>query len=68
MQRIIVDLPEPEGPQTTTRSPFFTTRFDVVEHVELAEPFVDVAHLDHRLCRRAPVVLGHRPRSPAGFG
>src|SRR3984893_1778206 len=26
MQRIIVDLPEPEGPQTTTRSPFLTSR------------------------------------------
>src|SRR5579863_10389691 len=26
MQRIIVDLPEPEGPQTTTRSPRFTSR------------------------------------------
>src|SRR5271166_3973203 len=26
MQRIIVDLPEPEGPQTTTRSPFPTCR------------------------------------------
>src|SRR5438067_1205207 len=26
MQRIIVDLPEPEGPQTTTFSPFFTSR------------------------------------------
>src|SRR5256885_6791453 len=26
MQRIIVDLPEPEGPQTTTRSPRLTAR------------------------------------------
>src|SRR5215472_6212333 len=26
MQRIIVDLPEPDGPQTTTRSPFLTSR------------------------------------------
>src|SRR5712691_10383250 len=26
MQRIIVDLPEPEGPQTTTRSPRFTSK------------------------------------------
>src|ERR1051325_10508313 len=26
MQRIIVDLPEPEGPQTTTRSPLPTSR------------------------------------------
>src|SRR6516164_8547835 len=26
MQRVIVDLPEPEGPQTTTRSPFLTSR------------------------------------------
>ena len=27
MQRIIVDLPEPEGPQTTTRSPLWTVRW-----------------------------------------
>src|SRR5512132_3251863 len=26
MQRIIVDFPEPDGPQTTMRSPFFTVR------------------------------------------
>src|SRR5271154_5811272 len=26
MQRIIVDLPEPDGPQTTTRSPRCTSR------------------------------------------
>src|SRR5579859_7090685 len=26
MQRIAVDLPEPDGPQTTTRSPFLTVR------------------------------------------
>src|SRR5215472_15874075 len=26
MQRIILDLPEPDGPQTTTRSPLLTSR------------------------------------------
>src|SRR5438445_8456888 len=26
MQRIIVDLPEPDGPHTTTRSPFLPSR------------------------------------------
>ena len=44
MQRIIVDLPEPDGPQTTMRSPCSTVEVDVVQHMELAVPFVDMPH------------------------
>ena len=48
MQRIIVDLPEPEGPQTTMRSPRPTVEIDVAEHMKLAVPLVDADHLDGR--------------------
>ena len=48
MQRIIVDLPEPEGPQTTTRSPLPTSMLMFLQNVEIAVPFVDVAQLDDR--------------------
>ena len=34
---------------------------DVVEHVKRAEPFVDMAHLDHRPLSRARVPFGHCP-------
>ena len=36
MQRISVDLPEPEGPQMTMRSPRATVQVDVAQHVELS--------------------------------
>ena len=36
-----VDLPEPDGPITTTTSPRSTDRFDVAQHVQRAEPLVD---------------------------
>ena len=57
MQRIIVDLPEPDGPQMTMRSPFSTRQVDVLQHVELAVPLVHAAHLDHQLIG-ACVVFG----------
>ena len=56
MQRIIVDLPEPDGPQThdaSRRVP--TIEVDVLQHMELAVPFVDGLHLDHR-CRACRLV------------
>ena len=44
MQRISVDLPEPDGPQMTIRSPLQTVEVDVLQHVELAVPLVHAAH------------------------
>ena len=46
--RMRVDFPEPEGPQTTTTSPARDLEVDVVQHVQRAEPFVDVLEPDHR--------------------
>ncbi len=48
MQRIMVDLPDPDGPQTTTRSPSATVQVDVAQHVQRAEPLVDLVQHDHR--------------------
>ena len=55
MQRIMVDFPDPDGPQTTTFSPCPTVEIDVVQHLHRAEPLVDVAELDAgiRCCRSA---------------
>ena len=41
MQRISVDLPEPDGPQMTIFSPRPTVEIDIAQHMEIAEPFVD---------------------------
>ena len=41
MQRISVDLPEPDGPQMTMRSPARTDEVDVGQHLEVAEPLVE---------------------------
>ena len=65
MQRIIVDLPEPDGPQMTMRSPRIDRQVDVAQHVELAVPFVHADDLDGRRRRRgltggAACVGGHR--------
>ena len=46
MQRIMVDLPEPDGPQTTTRSFSATVMRHVAQHVQRAEPLVDLVHHD----------------------
>ena len=48
MQRISVDLPEPEGPQMTIFSPWSTVRLMFSQDVELAVPLVDADHLDGR--------------------
>ena len=42
-----VDLPDPEGPQTTTTSPFPTRVVQSVEHLERAVPLAHVAQVDH---------------------
>jgi hypothetical protein len=41
MQRIMVDLPEPDGPQTTIALALPDGQADVLQDMELAEPFVD---------------------------
>ena len=66
MQRISVDLPEPEGPQMTIFSPCATHEVDIAQHVELAEPLVHAGNLDGIRGRRAVgirlgVNLGHIP-------
>ena len=49
MQRISVDLPDPDGPQITIRSPRLHGHVDVAQHVEAAIPFVHLADLDRDL-------------------
>ena len=46
MQRIIVDLPDPDGPQMTMRSPRIDLQIDVAQHMELAVPFVHADDVD----------------------
>ncbi len=46
MQRIIVDLPEPDGPQMTMRSPRITLRSMSLQDVKLAVPLVKAGDLD----------------------
>ena len=50
-----VDLPEPDGPITTTTSPRAIGQVDVAQDVQLAEVLVDAAHHDQRIAVR----LGH---------
>ncbi len=49
MQRISVDLPEPEGPQTTTRSPEKTCIY-VFENSKVTKPLADSRHLNDWFC------------------
>ena len=49
MVRQSVDLPDPEGPMTTTTSPRAILEVDVLGHVRFAEPFVDAGQADERL-------------------
>ena len=44
---ISVDLPEPDGPQTTTTSPFLMAVRAVGQHLEAAVPLGDVLDVDH---------------------
>ena len=62
MQRISVDLPEPDGPQMTMRSPRATARSMSRSTWNCAVPLVDLAKLDdgfgHGCCQarlRVPV-------------
>ena len=47
-----VDLPEPDGPMTTTTSPRVDRQVDVLQHVQLAEPLVDAGQADEWLSVR----------------
>jgi hypothetical protein len=42
MQRMVVDLPEPDGPHSTIA--LAHVEVDVLEHVELAVPLVHAGH------------------------
>jgi hypothetical protein len=53
MQRISVDLPDPEGPATTTVSWRPTTRSTPVERLEVPVPLLDPGDLDHDLAGAA---------------
>ncbi len=44
-----VDLPEPEGPMTTTTSPRADGEVDVLEHVQVTEVLVDALEDDEGL-------------------
>jgi len=60
MQRIRVDLPEPDGPQMTTLLAFLHVEVDVRQHVELSVPLVDALELDHRFdLRQIAGCCGH---------
>ena len=52
MHRISVDLPEPDGPITTTTSCDADLQVDVLQRLEVAEELVDVFDLDHHVGRR----------------
>ena len=51
MQRISVDLPEPEGPADDDPLAPVDGEVDVAQHVEGAEPFVHAGDLDGDLVR-----------------
>ena len=53
MARHSVDLPDPDGPMTTTTSPRSIVQVDVLQHVQVAEPLVDAGQADERLSVRA---------------
>ena len=44
-----VDLPEPEGPQTTTTSPWFHLEVNVFENVEVFKPLIYPFEFYHSL-------------------
>ena len=64
MQRISVDLPEPDGPQTTMRSPAVHFEVDVRQHLELAVPLLDPLHADDDL---GVITCGRHDRADAGL-
>ena len=71
MQRISVDLPEPDGPQMTIFSPCVDGQIDVPQNVELAKPLVDIDELDGgQIARRGGrrgFSLGHATSTRTGY-
>ena len=72
MQRIRVDLPEPEGPMTTTTSCLAHLQVDVVEGLERAEELVDALQLDDDVALHLGGIgehlllgVGHRVPTPS---
>ena len=62
MQRISVDLPEPEGPQMTIRSPCGDRQVDVAQHVEIvAVPLVDLVEADDGFGHGMSVIVARLP-------
>ena len=61
---ISVDLPDPDGPQTTTTSPFSTLVVQSVSTWKLAVPLGDVVDVDHGM---ASPVADRRQRMMAIF-
>ena len=60
MQRIKVDFPDPEGPQTTILSPRLTVKSISRKHVKRPEPLVHVLNLDRNFVGNLEVYLfGH---------
>ena len=59
--RISVDLPEPDGPQTTTTSPRFTSALMSIERLVVAVVLVDVLEGDHRRALPVEVAVMARP-------
>ncbi len=57
-----VDLPDPDGPMTTTTSPRFDGQVDVPQDVQFAEVLVDLVEDDQRRAvgaSRIDLALGH---------
>ncbi len=48
MLRIMVDFPEPDGPQMTIRLPF-DIQVDVLLDVKFTIPFIHVFNLNHKI-------------------
>ena len=67
MQRISVDLPEPEGPQMSDALAPVHRQVDVAQNVEGAEPFVHAGDLRSRSRRRPSTATGRLRGRPRGL-
>ena len=61
----VVDLPQPEGPNSTTRSPEFDHERKGIDNAPVAIEFSDAAEVDFAHGRLA-TNLTHRPVAPSG--
>ena len=51
MQLSSVDLPQPDGPTSTRKSPALHVDVDVLQHLDRAEPLLEASDLQHRRVR-----------------